>query len=162
MLFQFMMTAVEGMYGGLNGLAELLRVERVGPMHQAGSDSLLTSCTFFTLVQKHLGGVADESRCELFYLFFSSFFCFFLTFSIRLHRFRGELFGLGNNHTKYRVKGAFLSGGGVVQSGGGSGMAGMVISTNLPANVPPGGMVRYSLPSQQQYGYASEDGSVRY
>lgn len=57
-----MMTAVEGMYGGLNGLAELLRVERVGPMHQAGSDSLLTSCTFFTLVQKHLGGIADESR----------------------------------------------------------------------------------------------------
>ena len=56
------MTAVEGMYGGLNGLAELLQVERVGPMHQAGSDSMLTSQTYFTLVNKHLGGTCDESR----------------------------------------------------------------------------------------------------
>lgn len=59
------MTAVEGMYGGLNGLAELLQVERVGPMHQAGSDSMLTSQTFFTLLEKHLGGVLDESRYAL-------------------------------------------------------------------------------------------------
>ncbi|CAM9360118.1 unnamed protein product, partial [Ectocarpus fasciculatus] len=77
---KYMMTAVEGMYGGLNGLAELLQVERVGPMHQAGSDSMLTSQTYFTLLNKHLGGKCDESR-----------FC-------------GELFGLGNNHTKYRPK----------------------------------------------------------
>lgn len=59
-----MMTAVEGMYGGLNGLAELLQVERVGPMHQAGSDSMLTSQTYFTLLNKHLGGKCDESRYD--------------------------------------------------------------------------------------------------
>lgn len=78
---KYVMTAVEGMYGGLNGLADILQVERIGPMHQAGSDSMLTSSTFFTLIEKHLGGVIDDSR------------------------FRGELFGLGSNHTKYRVKG---------------------------------------------------------
>ena len=30
-----MMTAVEGLYGGLSALADTLQVERIGPMHQA-------------------------------------------------------------------------------------------------------------------------------
>ncbi|KAK5811346.1 hypothetical protein PVK06_026675 [Gossypium arboreum] len=34
------------LHGGLNKLTELWKVERVGMCHQAGSDSLLTSCTF--------------------------------------------------------------------------------------------------------------------
>jgi CCR4-NOT transcription complex subunit 7/8 len=57
-----MMTAVEGMYGGLSALADILQVDRIGPMHQAGSDSLLTAQTFFSLVQKCLGGICDESK----------------------------------------------------------------------------------------------------
>ncbi len=57
-----MMTAVEGMHGGLNALAETLQVERLGPMHQAGSDSLLTAKAFFTFVQKHLGENWEEKR----------------------------------------------------------------------------------------------------
>ena len=74
------MTAVEGMYGGLNGLADILQVERIGPMHQAGSDSMLTSSTFFTLIEKHLGGVIDESRYALKYdcmciLLLYNFYC---------------------------------------------------------------------------------------
>lgn len=77
---KFMMTAIEGMHGGLNALAETLQVERLGPMHQAGSDSLLTAKTFFTFVQKHFGDNWDEKR------------------------FRGELFGLGNNYTKYKSR----------------------------------------------------------
>ena len=46
---KYMMTAVEGMHGGLSALGETLQVERIGPMHQAGSDSLLTAQTFFCL-----------------------------------------------------------------------------------------------------------------
>ena len=37
---------------GLAALAEALQVERIGPMHQAGSDSLLTAQTFFALIKK--------------------------------------------------------------------------------------------------------------
>lgn len=78
---KFMMTAVEGMHGGLSSLADSLQVTRIGPMHQAGSDSLLTAQTFFALVKQHLGGSVDDAK-----------FC-------------GELFGLGTNHTKYKSKG---------------------------------------------------------
>lgn len=83
---KYMMTAVEGMYGGLSGLADTLQVERIGPMHQAGSDSLLTAQTFFALLKKHMNSNCDDAK------------------------FRGELFGLGNNHTKYKSKG-YNSGG---------------------------------------------------
>merc|ERR1712167_470147 len=78
---KFMMTAVDGMHGGLQSLGDALQVERIGSMHQAGSDSLLTAQTFFALVAKHLNAVIDETR------------------------FRGELFGLGSNHTKFKQRG---------------------------------------------------------
>jgi hypothetical protein len=83
---QYMMTAVEGMYGGLSALADTLQVNRIGPMHQAGSDSLLTAQTFFSLVSKHLSGSVDDTR------------------------FKGELYGLGTNHTKYKAKNYIHSG----------------------------------------------------
>jgi len=57
-----MMTAVEGLYGGLSALADTLQVERIGPMHQAGSDSLLTAQTFFALTKKFLGGSCDDTK----------------------------------------------------------------------------------------------------
>lgn len=50
---KFMMVSIEGLYGGLAGLADTLEVQRIGPMHQAGSDSLLTSQTYFKLIEKH-------------------------------------------------------------------------------------------------------------
>ena len=59
---QYMMTAVEGLYGGLSALADALQVERIGPMHQAGSDSLLTAQNFFALLKKHLGSNWDEVK----------------------------------------------------------------------------------------------------
>lgn len=77
---KYMMTAVEGMHGGLSSLAEFLQIDRIGPMHQAGSDSLLTAQTYFGLINKHLGGSCDDAK------------------------FKGELFGLGTNHTKYKSK----------------------------------------------------------
>ncbi len=75
---KFMMTAREGLYGGLSALAETLQVDRIGPMHQAGSDSLLTAAVYFALISKHLNGVCDDNK------------------------FKGELYGLGNNHTKHK------------------------------------------------------------
>ena len=123
---KYMMTAVEGLHGGLSSLAEMLQIDRIGPMHQAGSDSLLTAQvlsiyylpiylsiylstylpiylstqTFFGLITKHLSGNCDDSK------------------------FKGELFGLGTNHTKYKSKGYSIQGAGgstnSINSSGGS------------------------------------------
>lgn len=57
------------LHGGLNKLAELLEVERVGICHQAGSDSLLTSSTFMKLKDNF--------------------------FSVSLDKYAGVLYGLG-------------------------------------------------------------------
>jgi len=46
---KYLMKSCEGLKGGLNKLAEDLEVERIGPEHQAGSDSLLTQATFFKM-----------------------------------------------------------------------------------------------------------------
>ncbi|KAK6139572.1 hypothetical protein DH2020_026682 [Rehmannia glutinosa] len=45
---------------GLNKLAELLEVERVGVCHQAGSDSLLTCCTFMKLKGNFFSGSMEK------------------------------------------------------------------------------------------------------
>ncbi len=44
-----LMRFCERLKGGLNKVAEELLVPRIGPMHQAGSDSLLTASTFFKM-----------------------------------------------------------------------------------------------------------------
>lgn len=93
---KFMMTAVDGMHGGLSALGDALQVERIGPMHQAGSDSLLTAQTFFALVAKHFNAQVDDSR------------------------FKGELFGLGTNHTKFKNRGSYSTNTG---SNGGNGIS---------------------------------------
>ncbi len=55
-----MMSGVEGLYGGLSSLADSLQVERIGPVHQAGSDSLLTAQTYFGLIKKHFPNFDDK------------------------------------------------------------------------------------------------------
>eukprot|EP00349_Pseudokeronopsis_sp_Brazil_P009462 CAMPEP_0202969004 /NCGR_PEP_ID=MMETSP1396-20130829/14595_1 /ASSEMBLY_ACC=CAM_ASM_000872 /TAXON_ID= /ORGANISM="Pseudokeronopsis sp., Strain Brazil" /LENGTH=351 /DNA_ID=CAMNT_0049696053 /DNA_START=12 /DNA_END=1064 /DNA_ORIENTATION=- len=77
---KYMMTLTDGMHGGLEALAIALQLDRIGPMHQAGSDSLMTAQTFFGLIKKNFGGVCDDSR------------------------FKGELYGVGTNHTKHKIK----------------------------------------------------------
>ena len=51
----------QNMQGGLNRLAEQLKVQRMGTIHQAGSDSMLTLDVFFKLKQ---GGYINESKLE--------------------------------------------------------------------------------------------------
>ncbi len=48
---KYLMKFCNNLHGGLNKLAETLEVERIGPQHQAGSDSLLTSFTFLKLTE---------------------------------------------------------------------------------------------------------------
>ncbi|CAL5219279.1 g1081 [Coccomyxa viridis] len=75
---KYLMKFCNNLHGGLNKLAETLEVERIGPQHQAGSDSLLTSRTFmklitlmfsgFTGVAKHRGvlfGLGSDGMTEI-------------------------------------------------------------------------------------------------
>lgn len=55
-----MMKFCNSLHGGLNKLAELLEVERIGIVHQAGSDSLLTSCSFRKLRDNFFSGSAER------------------------------------------------------------------------------------------------------
>ncbi|CAI9786812.1 unnamed protein product [Fraxinus pennsylvanica] len=64
-----LMKFCNSLHGGLNKLAELLEVERVGISHQAGSDSLLTACAFKKLKENF--------------------------FSCSLEKYSGVLYGLG-------------------------------------------------------------------
>ncbi|EGC28247.1 hypothetical protein DICPUDRAFT_160469, partial [Dictyostelium purpureum] len=51
---KYLMKSCKNLKGGLSGLAEDLNVVRNGPHHQAGSDSLLTTSTFFKLREEFL------------------------------------------------------------------------------------------------------------
>ncbi|KAI9191679.1 hypothetical protein LWI28_011877 [Acer negundo] len=55
-----LMKFCNSLHGGLNKLAELLEVERVGTCHQAGSDSLLTCCTFMKLKDNFFKGSPEK------------------------------------------------------------------------------------------------------
>ncbi|ORX65850.1 CAF1-domain-containing protein [Linderina pennispora] len=70
---KYMMRSCRTLKGGLQDVADDLEVPRIGPQHQAGSDSLLTAMTFFKLRQKYFEDKVDESK------------------------YLGHLFGLGSN-----------------------------------------------------------------
>lgn len=55
---KYLMKFCNNLHGGLNKLAETLQVERIGPQHQAGSDSLLTCATFLKLAETSFKGLA--------------------------------------------------------------------------------------------------------
>lgn len=55
-----LMKFCNSLHGGLNKLAELLELERVGICHQAGSDSLLTSCAFKKLKDNFFNGSTEK------------------------------------------------------------------------------------------------------
>lgn len=55
-----LMRFCNSLHGGLNKLAELLELERVGICHQAGSDSLLTACAFRKLKESFFNGSTER------------------------------------------------------------------------------------------------------
>ncbi|CAO2813541.1 unnamed protein product [Amaranthus hypochondriacus] len=67
-----LMKFCNSLHGGLNKLAELLDVERIGVCHQAGSDSLLTSCTFMKLKQSFFSGSLERYAGVLYGLGFDN------------------------------------------------------------------------------------------
>jgi len=59
--------ACDHLRGGLNKIAETMNVERVGPSHQAGSDSLLTADTFFRLKNEYFTTGIDPNHKGILY-----------------------------------------------------------------------------------------------
>lgn len=59
---KYIMLSSQRLYGGLNKLAETLGCERVGTMHQAGSDSLLTLDVFFRMREQIFDGSIDQAN----------------------------------------------------------------------------------------------------
>lgn len=59
---KYMMKSCEDLKGGLDKLADDLKVERIGPQHQAGSDSLLTAAAFFSLREQYFENLIDEDK----------------------------------------------------------------------------------------------------
>jgi len=59
---KYLMKSCKNLKGGLQDVADFLKVERIGPQHQAGSDSLLTSKTFFKMRQTFFEDTIDDTK----------------------------------------------------------------------------------------------------
>jgi len=57
---KYIMRACKVLKGGLQDVADDLGVMRIGPSHQAGSDSLLTASTFFKMREIYFGDKIDD------------------------------------------------------------------------------------------------------
>jgi len=75
---KYMTSLLDGHFGGLQKLADALSCPRIGQEHQAGSDSLLTMSTYFSLAKAKFAGSdgkVDDTK------------------------YKNELYGYGSNHT---------------------------------------------------------------
>ena len=71
---KYLMKSCKSLKGGLQEVADMLEVERIGPQHQAGSDSLLTGLAFFKMTEMFFEDAIDDSK------------------------YLGHLYGLGTNY----------------------------------------------------------------
>lgn len=83
---KLLMMQVDGLHGGLQRVADDTGVERVGPMHQAGSDSMLTNAAFFRVADLAFASAMPEDR-----------------YALVDDKYRGEIYGLGAH--AYKGKG---------------------------------------------------------
>lgn len=72
---KYLMKSCKSLKGGLQEVSEILELERIGPQHQAGSDSLLTGAAFFKMREMFFEDNIDNDK-----------YC-------------GHLFGLGKSST---------------------------------------------------------------
>lgn len=59
---KYLMKSCKNLKGGLQDVADELQIPRIGPQHQAGSDSLLTSKTFFKMRQNFFEDKIDNLK----------------------------------------------------------------------------------------------------
>jgi len=59
---KYLMKSCKNLKGGLQEVADMLEVERIGPQHQAGSDSLLTGRAFFKMQEIYFEDELDDSK----------------------------------------------------------------------------------------------------
>jgi len=59
---KFVMKYCDALNGGLDKIAEILKIERIGPSHTAGSDSLLTAAIFYEIRKNYFQDYLDDSQ----------------------------------------------------------------------------------------------------
>lgn len=59
---KYIMKSCEVLKGGLQKVADDLEVQRIGPQHQAGSDSLLTLATYLKMVERFFDDELDDNK----------------------------------------------------------------------------------------------------
>lgn len=59
---KYLMKSCKNLKGGLQEVAEQLEIQRIGPQHQAGSDSLLTGAAFFKMREMFFEDNIDDAK----------------------------------------------------------------------------------------------------
>jgi len=59
---KYLMKSCKNLKGGLSDLADDLSISRIGPQHQAGSDSLLTCATYFKMRNMYFEREIDDEK----------------------------------------------------------------------------------------------------
>ena len=59
---KYLMMSTDNLMGGLQSVANRMKVKRIGAQHQAGSDSLLTGQVFFKIYDKYFSEGLDDVK----------------------------------------------------------------------------------------------------